>query len=167
MTNVTRPDLDHCLIGPYVFRASTYGSTSGLGVLFCQLVRCNTRASLRRTRSSLTKFLHLFHEVSRSHTPEVPERGSMVKPHHRPLAAYRLLSYICIGLLFTAFLLSLLVGISLPIIKPIYLLKFYSTRAGYIQSLRCMKELPNRGNLQAATDLHRYGAQVWSVGRLC
>ncbi|KAJ6584926.1 actin cortical patch SUR7/pH-response regulator pali [Mycena capillaripes] len=54
----------------------------------------------------------------------------MVKPHHRPLAAYRLLSYICIGLLFTAFLLSLLVGISLPIIKPIYLLRFYSTRTG-------------------------------------
>jgi len=54
----------------------------------------------------------------------------MVKPHHRPLAAYRILSYICIGLLFTAFLLSLLVGLSLPIIKPIYLLRFYSTRTG-------------------------------------
>ncbi|KAJ7505362.1 hypothetical protein B0H11DRAFT_1978301 [Mycena galericulata] len=50
----------------------------------------------------------------------------MVKPHHRPLAAYRLLSYICIGLLFSAFLLSLLVGLSLPIIKTIYLLSFYS-----------------------------------------
>ncbi|KAJ7670255.1 hypothetical protein B0H17DRAFT_204755 [Mycena rosella] len=54
----------------------------------------------------------------------------MVKPHHRPLAAYRILSWICIGLLFTAFLLSLLVGLSLPIIKPIYLLRFYSTRTG-------------------------------------
>ncbi|KAJ7459817.1 hypothetical protein FB451DRAFT_1563524 [Mycena latifolia] len=54
----------------------------------------------------------------------------MVKPHHRPLAAYHVLSWICIGLLFTAFLLSLLVGLSLPIIKPIYLLKFYSTRTG-------------------------------------
>ncbi|KAJ7645403.1 hypothetical protein DFH06DRAFT_1279368 [Mycena polygramma] len=54
----------------------------------------------------------------------------MVKPQHRPLVAYRLLSYICIGLLFTAFLLSLLVGLSLPIIKPIYLLRFYSTRTG-------------------------------------
>ncbi|KAF7365258.1 hypothetical protein MVEN_00397600 [Mycena venus] len=54
----------------------------------------------------------------------------MVKPHHKPLAAYRLLSYICIGLLATAFLLSLLVGLSLPIIKQIYLLKFYSVRQG-------------------------------------
>ncbi|KAJ6559234.1 hypothetical protein DFH09DRAFT_523721 [Mycena vulgaris] len=54
----------------------------------------------------------------------------MVKPHHRPLAAYRILSWICIGLLFTAFLLSLLVGLSLPIIKPIYLLRFYSVRTG-------------------------------------
>jgi len=54
----------------------------------------------------------------------------MVKPHHRPLAAYRIVSYICIGLLFTAFLLSLLVGVSLPIIKPIYLLRFYSVRTG-------------------------------------
>ncbi|KAK7048317.1 hypothetical protein R3P38DRAFT_2868634 [Favolaschia claudopus] len=54
----------------------------------------------------------------------------MVKPQHKPLAAYRVLSYICIGLLFTAFLLSLLVGISLPIIKPIWLLKLQSIRPG-------------------------------------
>ncbi|KAJ7147467.1 actin cortical patch SUR7/pH-response regulator pali [Mycena crocata] len=54
----------------------------------------------------------------------------MVKPQHRPLAAYRILSWICIGLCFTAFLLSLLVGLSLPIIKPIYLLRFYSVRTG-------------------------------------
>jgi len=54
----------------------------------------------------------------------------MVKPHHRPLAAYHILSWICIGLLFTAFLLSLLVGLSLPIIKSIYLFKFYSVRTG-------------------------------------
>jgi len=71
----------------------------------------------------------------------------MVKPHHRPLAAYRLLSYICIGLLFTAFLLSLLVGLSLPIIKPIYLLKFYSTRTGQVPT-------------SVATEL-RFG--VWGV----
>ncbi|KAJ6631519.1 hypothetical protein B0H10DRAFT_2299889 [Mycena sp. CBHHK59/15] len=50
----------------------------------------------------------------------------MVKPHHRPLAAYRVLSYICIALLFTAFLLSLLIAVSLPILKPIYLLRFFS-----------------------------------------
>ncbi|KAJ7134576.1 hypothetical protein C8R44DRAFT_770861 [Mycena epipterygia] len=54
----------------------------------------------------------------------------MVKPHHRPLAAYPILSYICIGLLLTACLLSLLIGLSLPIIKPIYLLRFYSVRTG-------------------------------------
>ncbi|KAJ7095909.1 hypothetical protein B0H15DRAFT_78171 [Mycena belliarum] len=70
-----------------------------------------------------------------------------MKPQHRPLAAYRILSYICIGLLFTAFLLSLLVGLSLPIIKPIYLLRFYSTRAG-------------QPNSSIATEL-RFG--VWGV----
>jgi len=52
-----------------------------------------------------------------------------LKPHHRPLAAYHILSYICIGLLSVAFLFSLLVGLSLPIIKSIYLLKVQSTRA--------------------------------------
>ncbi|KAJ7780612.1 actin cortical patch SUR7/pH-response regulator pali [Mycena maculata] len=71
----------------------------------------------------------------------------MVKPHHRPLAAYKLLSWICIGLLFTAFLLSLLVGLSLPIIKPIYLLSFYSTRTGQVPT-------------SVATEL-RFG--VWGV----
>ncbi|KAJ7250913.1 hypothetical protein B0H12DRAFT_659724 [Mycena haematopus] len=71
----------------------------------------------------------------------------MVKPHHKPLAAYQLLSYICIGLLFTAFLLSLLVGLSLPIIKPIYLLKVTSTRQGQPQT-------------SVATEL-RFG--VWGV----
>lgn len=71
----------------------------------------------------------------------------MVKPHHKPLAAYRLLSFICIGLLFTAFLLSLLVGLSLPIIKPIYLLKFYSVRPDQVPS-------------SVATEL-RFG--VWGV----
>jgi len=70
-----------------------------------------------------------------------------LKPHHRPLAAYRILSYVCIGLLFTAFLLSLLVGLSLPIIKPIYLLRFYSTKTG-------------QPSTSIATDL-RFG--VWGV----
>nr|GAT60315.1 predicted protein [Mycena chlorophos] len=54
----------------------------------------------------------------------------MVKPHHKPFAAYRLLSWICIALLFIAALLSLLVGLSLTIIKPIYILRVYSTSMG-------------------------------------
>ncbi|KAJ6508856.1 hypothetical protein C8R45DRAFT_815802, partial [Mycena sanguinolenta] len=49
---------------------------------------------------------------------------------HKPLAAYQLLSYICIGLLSTASLLSFLVGLSLPIIKQVYLLKLSSTSQG-------------------------------------
>jgi len=71
----------------------------------------------------------------------------MVKPHHKPLAAYRVVSFICIGLLATAFLLSLLVGLSLPIIKSIYLLEFYSTRTGQVAT-------------SVATEL-RFG--VWGV----
>ncbi|KAJ7212153.1 actin cortical patch SUR7/pH-response regulator pali [Mycena pura] len=70
-----------------------------------------------------------------------------LKPHHRPLAAYRILSYICIGLLSLAFLFSLLVGLSLPIIKSIYLLKVQSTRA-------------NQPTTSIATEL-RFG--VWGV----
>jgi len=70
-----------------------------------------------------------------------------LKPHHRPLAAYRLLSYICIGLLSLAFLFSLLVGVSLPIIKSIYLLKVRSTR-------------PDQPTTSIATEL-RFG--VWGV----
>jgi len=54
----------------------------------------------------------------------------MVKPHHKPLAKYRILSYICIGLLFTSFLLSLLIALSLPIVKQIYLLRVTSTVQG-------------------------------------
>ncbi|KAF7346261.1 hypothetical protein MSAN_01853300 [Mycena sanguinolenta] len=61
----------------------------------------------------------------------IPNGGKMkVKPHHKPLAAYQLLSYICIGLLTTACLFSLLIGLSLPIIKQIYLLKVSSTSQG-------------------------------------
>jgi len=45
-----------------------------------------------------------------------------LKPHHRPLVQYRNLSLASVALLFTAFLLLLLVGLSLPIIKGIYIL---------------------------------------------
>jgi len=100
---------------------------------------CKGRAHLRNP-------LYIIHEASRSHTPKFLGL-TMVKPHHRPLAAYRVLSYICIGLLFTAFLLSLLVGLSLPITKPIYLLRFYSVRTG-------------QPDTSIATDL-RFG--VWGV----
>jgi len=58
----------------------------------------------------------------------------MVKPHHKPLAAYRYLSYICVALLLCACVFSLLVGLSLPIVKPVYILRVYSTRTGIPQT---------------------------------
>ncbi|KAK0486235.1 hypothetical protein IW261DRAFT_1454450 [Armillaria novae-zelandiae] len=50
-----------------------------------------------------------------------------MKPHHRPFALYREISIVSLVLLFIAFLLLLLVGISLTIIKAIYLIRVYST----------------------------------------
>ncbi|KAK0459105.1 actin cortical patch SUR7/pH-response regulator pali [Desarmillaria tabescens] len=50
-----------------------------------------------------------------------------MKPHHRPFAVHRKISIVSLALLFVAFLLLLLVGISLPIIKTIYLIRVYST----------------------------------------
>ncbi|KAF8918190.1 actin cortical patch SUR7/pH-response regulator pali [Mucidula mucida] len=51
----------------------------------------------------------------------------MVKPQHRPFHAHRITSLIALVLLFTSFLLLLLVGISLTIIKAIYIIRVYST----------------------------------------
>ncbi|KAJ7593748.1 hypothetical protein C8J56DRAFT_1160531 [Mycena floridula] len=50
-----------------------------------------------------------------------------MKPHHYPLVAHRKLSTATFILLLTAFALQLLVGLSLTIIKAIYLLRVYST----------------------------------------
>ncbi|KAK0226348.1 actin cortical patch SUR7/pH-response regulator pali [Armillaria fumosa] len=50
-----------------------------------------------------------------------------MKPHHRPFALYREISIVSLVLLFIAFLLLLLVGISLTIIKAVYLIRVYST----------------------------------------
>lgn len=52
----------------------------------------------------------------------------MQQPLHLPLQAYRPISLACVLLLTAAFILQLLVGISLPIIKPIYLLRVYSIK---------------------------------------
>ncbi|KAK0494834.1 actin cortical patch SUR7/pH-response regulator pali [Armillaria luteobubalina] len=52
-----------------------------------------------------------------------------MKPHHKPFALYREISIVSLVLLFIAFLLLLLVGISLTIIKAIYLIRVYSTAA--------------------------------------
>ncbi|KAJ7644094.1 hypothetical protein FB45DRAFT_896889 [Roridomyces roridus] len=71
----------------------------------------------------------------------------MLKPHHRPLVAHGTLSFVCVALLFSAFLLSLLVSLSLTIIKTIYLLSVFSTRTGQPAT-------------SAATEL-RFG--VWGV----
>lgn len=46
-----------------------------------------------------------------------------MRHHHRPLAAYRLISTISFLCLLGAFILMLLVALSLPIIKAIYLLE--------------------------------------------
>jgi hypothetical protein len=53
----------------------------------------------------------------------------MVKPHHKPLHAHRFISLASCVFLFVAFLLMLLVGLSLPIIKSIYILQIFSTNA--------------------------------------
>ncbi|KAK0212433.1 actin cortical patch SUR7/pH-response regulator pali [Desarmillaria ectypa] len=50
-----------------------------------------------------------------------------MKPHHRPFAVHRKISIVSLALLFVAFLLLLFVGISLSIIKTIYLIRVYST----------------------------------------
>ncbi|KIK61270.1 hypothetical protein GYMLUDRAFT_59180 [Collybiopsis luxurians FD-317 M1] len=53
----------------------------------------------------------------------------MVKPIHKPLKAYRKLSILCVFLLFAAFILLLLVGLSLPIVHPVYVLRVFATDA--------------------------------------
>jgi hypothetical protein len=50
----------------------------------------------------------------------------MVKTAHKPLAAHRALSLLCVFFLFAAFILLLLVGLSLPIVHPVYLINVYS-----------------------------------------
>jgi hypothetical protein len=45
------------------------------------------------------------------------------QPHRHFLVEYRRLSFAAIGLLFTAFFLLLLVGLSLPIIKSVYIME--------------------------------------------
>ncbi|KAH0589162.1 hypothetical protein H2248_004927 [Termitomyces sp. 'cryptogamus'] len=54
------------------------------------------------------------------------------KEHHRPLASHPVVSLLSSGLLFAAFLLFLLVALSLPIIKPIYILSVKSTLTGQV-----------------------------------
>ncbi|KAF5384525.1 hypothetical protein D9757_000459 [Collybiopsis confluens] len=51
----------------------------------------------------------------------------MVKKAHKPLQAHRTISILCIFLLFSAFVLLLLVGLSLPIIHPVYVVQVYAT----------------------------------------
>ena len=51
----------------------------------------------------------------------------MVKPEHKPFHAHRTTSIIALVLLLTSFILLLLVGISLTIIKGIYIIRVYST----------------------------------------
>jgi hypothetical protein len=45
------------------------------------------------------------------------------RPHRHLLVEYRKLSLAAVGLLFIAFLLLLLVGLSLPLIKPVYIME--------------------------------------------
>ncbi|KAJ4483575.1 hypothetical protein J3R30DRAFT_3328311 [Lentinula aciculospora] len=58
-----------------------------------------------------------------------------MKPEHKPLKAYRKISLICVSLLFAAFVLLLLVGISLPIVHPVYIMRVYATPSGPPTSL--------------------------------
>ncbi|KAJ3720086.1 hypothetical protein EV361DRAFT_142221 [Lentinula raphanica] len=58
-----------------------------------------------------------------------------MKPEHKPLRAYRTISLICVFLLFSAFVLLLLVGVSLPIVHPVYIMRVYATPTGPETSL--------------------------------
>ncbi|KAJ4487222.1 hypothetical protein C8J55DRAFT_507306 [Lentinula edodes] len=58
-----------------------------------------------------------------------------MKTEHKPLAAYRRISLICLFLLLAAFVLLLLVGISLPIVHPVYIMRVYATPTGPATSL--------------------------------
>ncbi|KAG6920033.1 hypothetical protein DXG01_010101 [Tephrocybe rancida] len=55
-----------------------------------------------------------------------------MKAHHRPLARHRFVSSVAFILLFGAFILLLLVAVSLPILKPVYLLSVKSTLTGQV-----------------------------------
>jgi len=55
-----------------------------------------------------------------------------MKAHHRPLARHKLVSTVSAILLVGAFVLLLLVAISLPILKPVYLLSVKSTVTGEV-----------------------------------
>ncbi|KAH8827918.1 hypothetical protein DL96DRAFT_1600874 [Flagelloscypha sp. PMI_526] len=50
----------------------------------------------------------------------------MVKEEHKPLKEHRLISLICLAFLATSWLMYLLVSISLPIVKAIYLVRVYA-----------------------------------------
>ncbi|TFK44949.1 hypothetical protein BDQ12DRAFT_43105 [Crucibulum laeve] len=50
-----------------------------------------------------------------------------MKPQHKPLAGHRVVSGIAFIVLLAAFVLFLLVGLSLPIVKAVYLLSFQAT----------------------------------------
>ena len=60
---------------------------------------------------------------------------------HKTLRRYRVVSVLSAFFLFVAFLLLLLVALSLPVIKPIYLLSLQSTTSLAAQSLSVASEL--------------------------
>jgi hypothetical protein len=74
------------------------------------------------------------------------DHGKM-NEYHKPLARYRFISFLTCALLAIAFILFLLVSLSLTIIKPIYLFSFRSTA-------------PVNQPLSIATEL-RFG--IWGV----
>ncbi|KIY69506.1 hypothetical protein CYLTODRAFT_227288 [Cylindrobasidium torrendii FP15055 ss-10] len=51
----------------------------------------------------------------------------MVKPQHLPFYAHRITSLLALTFLLAAFILLLLVGLSLPITKAVYIIRVYST----------------------------------------
>ncbi|KAL0579603.1 hypothetical protein V5O48_002375 [Marasmius crinis-equi] len=53
-----------------------------------------------------------------------------MKPEHKPLTAHKITSLFCVFFLTSAFVLLILVGLSLTIIKPIYIIRVYSVRTG-------------------------------------
>lgn len=58
-----------------------------------------------------------------------------MRPEHKPLHAYRVISILCSIILFASFVLLLLVGISLPIVKAVYVIKAHAVTDGPATSI--------------------------------
>lgn len=65
----------------------------------------------------------------------------MVKPQHKPLAAYRKISLAACILLLGAALMLLLIGLSMPITKAVYIIRVYATTTDHLPETSLATEL--------------------------